>query len=199
MEAWSLTRLLFWIVASGILISATSVVTTKKPVIGVLSLIACFVLGSILWLFLGAEFLSMGLIFVYVGAVMTLFLFVVMMLNQNEVDELKNRNKILALGFLLFVFLAYGLLRVSVPEKVMLVLKANEPNVNILGKVLYTKYLLSFEITAVILLVAMLAAITLVFRGQKQQNKHQNVREQVNVEASDRVELKDLRGGNATK
>lgn len=194
MADWDLTRVLFWLVATGILGSATSVVITKKPVIGVLSLIACFVQAAILWLLLGAEFLSMGLIFVYVGAVMTLFLFVVMMLNQNQVDHMKNRVQVLILGFFVFVFLAYGLSRTILPSAKDLALPTMaEPNVNVIGKAMYTKYMLSFEVSAMILLVAMLAAITLVFRGRKQANKHQKIAEQVAVNAADRITMQDLR------
>lgn len=192
--AWDLARILFWLAASGILGSALVVVMSKKPVVGVLALIACFVQAAILWLMLGAEFLSMGLIFVYVGAVMTLFLFVVMMLNQNFVDPMKNRARVLMLGFMAFVFLAYGLLRVSLPESTTIAIQTQaEPNVDLIGHMLYTKYLLSFEITAMILLVAMLAAIALVFRGQKSSNKHQKISQQVQVNAKDRITLKDLR------
>ena len=194
MLTWDLVRVLFWILAIGVLGSATTVVTTRQPVLGVLSLIACFVLSSVLWLMLGAEFLSMGLIFVYVGAVMTLFLFVVMMLNQNTVDILENRAKILFLGFLIFAFIAYGLFKVWMPDVVFTeAIKTSIPNVNALGSALYTKYVLSFEVTAMILLVAMLAAISLVFRGRSAHNKHQKISEQVSVVAEDRYELKDLR------
>lgn len=194
MQAWDLTRVLFWLVASGILGSALMVVTTKRPVTGVLALIACFVQAAILWLLIGAEFLSMGLIFVYVGAVMTLFLFVVMMLNQNQVDNMKNQAQVLVLGFMVFVFMLYGLSKAAMPHTVNLTLSATtEPNVNLIGKSLYTKYMLSFEITAMILLVAMLAAITLVFRGRKAANRHQKISEQVAVQAKDRFEMVDLR------
>lgn len=194
MAGWDLTRILFWLVATGVLGSSLMVVLTKKPVIGVLALIACFVQAAILWLLLGAEFLSMGLIFVYVGAVMTLFLFVVMMLNQNQVDEMKNRMKILLLGFFIFAFIAYCLSRTILPNIVDLSTLSNvEPNVNAIGQIMYTKYMLSFEISAMILLVAMLSAITLVFRGRKQKNKHQNISEQVAVKAEDRITMHDLR------
>lgn len=195
MLAWDLTRVLFWLLATGIIGSALTVVLTQRPVIGVLSLISCFVQASIIWMLLGAEFLSLGLIFVYVGAVMTLFLFVVMMLNQTKVDELNNRNRVLLLGVMIFALLAFGLYKAWMPlsSVVQASYVITAPNVNVLGTSLYTKYLLSFEITALILLVAMLAAITLVFRGKKSDNKHQVVAEQVKVQAKDRFELKDLR------
>lgn len=190
---WDLTRLLFWLLAVGILGSATVVVSTKKPVVGVLSLISCFVQAAIIWLLLGAEFLSMGLIFVYVGAVMTLFLFVVMMLNQNQVDDFSGRVRSLLLGTLMFALITFFMYKTWMPLSSPASYVITEPNVNILGKTLYTQYLLSFEITAMILLVAMLAAITLVFRGRKSGNKHQTVSEQVRVNKDERLQMKDLR------
>ncbi len=197
---WDVGRIFFWFVASALLVCATLVVTGRRPVLSVVSLISCFVLGAILWLMVGAEFLSLGLIFVYVGAVMTLFLFVVMMLNQESVQIISRRLIVWPLSAVTFALMSYMILHKligadMVHDHVMYPVLDARPNVEAIGQVLYTQYVLSFEVAAVILLVAMVAAITLTFRGAMPGSKTQKIREQVRASKADRLSLVDLKKG----
>lgn len=198
MITFDVARLFFWVVAGTLLLSASMVVAGRRPVLSVVALISCFVLGSVLWLMVGAEFLSLGLIFVYVGAVMTLFLFVVMMLNQESVQVISRRLIIWPISAILFALLSYMIIHQLLSSTVWQThaIQAGStkiPNIEAIGHVLYTKYLLSFEVAAVILLVAMLAAITLTFRGAMPGSKQQKIADQVNISKDDRFELVDLK------
>lgn len=195
---WDAARLFFWIVASTLLVSAGLVITGRRPVLSVVALISCFVLGSILWMMVGAEFLSLGLIFVYVGAVMTLFLFVVMMLNQESVQVISRRLVVWPLSAVVFALMSYMILHTlfltdSVHGQILAPMVSKVANVEAIGHVLYTQYVLSFEVAAVILLVAMVAAITLTFRGAMPGSKPQKIRDQVHVKKQDRLTLVDLK------
>lgn len=180
----------FYVFSAVLLFAAFRVITARNPVHAALFLVLAFFQASGIWMLLKAEFLSITLVLVYVGAVMVLFLFVVMMLDIN-LDTLRQgfwRHFPLAasLGAVVALELAAVLMggfRISdVPPD------SNLPNTQELGQLLYTEYLYPVEVAAVILLVAMIAAIALTLRKRKD-SKYQDPSQQVRVRARDRVEL----------
>jgi len=190
------TYLVFLFFGAVLVLSGLLVVTVRNPVHAALWLVLSFFTAAALWLLLYAEFLAITLVLVYVGAVMVLFLFVVMMLDIN-IDLMREgfwRN--LPLGLTVG-----GLMAV---EMVLLVLRgasgesggpgAPPPgysNTKALGHVLYTDYLFPFEIAAVILLVAIVAAIALTLRERKA-TKYQHPSEQLQATKADRLKIVKL-------
>lgn len=211
-----LIQTVFYVFAALTVGSALMVITQNNPVRCVLFLVLTFFTSAALWLLVEAEFLALILVLVYVGAVMTLFLFVVMMLNI-DIELLKSRFKrYLPLGLILVALLT-GLLMVAIPEgtfkshvetREMMTsttlqtdvvsqrsskpLVSNGSNTEALGMVLYTDYFLAFELAAVLLLVAIVSAITLVHRGARH-SKRQDVKQQIMTRRRDRVELINLK------
>jgi NADH-quinone oxidoreductase subunit J len=187
-----LENAVFYVFAAVLLVSGARVITARNPVHGALFLVLAFFTAAALWLLLRAEFLAIALVVVYVGAVMVLFLFVVMMLDINieRVREGFWRNLPLAL-------LVGGIM---VAEMVLLLWQrlwgAPEPrplppgysNTKALGRILYTDYAYAFEIAAVILLVAIIAAIALTLRARKD-TRRQDPAAQVKVRREERVRL----------
>ena len=183
----------FYAFGAVLLVSGLLVITARNPVHGVLFLVLAFFTAAAIWLLLRAEFLAIALVVVYVGAVMVLFLFVVMMLDINleKVREGFWRNLPLALvvGIIMVAEMAsviagryFGL--ASQPRT----LPADYSNTRELGRVLYTDYFLAFEIAAVILLVAIIAAIALTLRRRKD-SRYQDPSVQVRARREERVEL----------
>ncbi|MDI9331907.1 MAG: NADH-quinone oxidoreductase subunit J [Alphaproteobacteria bacterium] len=180
----------FYVFSAVLLFAAFRVITARNPVHAALYLVLAFFQASGVWMLLKAEFLSITLVLVYVGAVMVLFLFVVMMLDIN-LDTLRQgfwRHFPLAatLGAVVALELAAVLMggfRVSEAPP-----SGSLPNTQELGQLLYTEYLYPVEVAAVILLVAMIAAIALTLRERKD-SKYQDPSQQVRVRARDRVEL----------
>ncbi len=187
-------QVIFYIFSAILLFSGVMVITSRHPVRGVLFLVLCFFASSALWMMVQAEFLALVLIFVYVGAVMTLFLFVVMMLNIDLVPLRESFVRYLPLGILVMTLLVALMLMVMGPQYFglshykMTMNAANYSNVKQLGRVLYTYYTYPFEIAAMLLLVAIIAAISLAFRG-RHGSKSQRISEQVAVNPQDRVRL----------
>jgi NADH-quinone oxidoreductase subunit J len=188
--------LVFYFLAAILLLSALRVITAKNPVHAALALVLAFFTAAGIWLLLEAEFLAITLVLVYVGAVMVLFLFVVMMLDIN-IEALRR-------GFwdyLPFAGLVAGLMIV---EMIMILggtnfgLIAPDPkpagfsNTKELGRILYTDYVYAFELAAVILLVAMVAAIALTLR-RRPNRKIVDPAWQVKQKRADRVYLVNLK------
>ena len=190
-----ITTLLFYAFSSILVLAALGVITSRNPVHSALFLVLAFVQSAMLWLLLEAEFLAVVLVLVYVGAVMVLFLFVVMMLDIN-VEELKEGfARYLPIGVLVALvvvleivhvvwYSSQDLLAVSVPEPY----PATYSNTQALGSLLYTEHVYAFELAAVILLLAIVAAITLTMR-RRPGLKVQNVAQQVAVKREDRIRL----------
>jgi NADH-quinone oxidoreductase subunit J len=183
---------LFYAFAAVLLASGLAVITARNPVHGALALVLAFFTAAGIWLLLRAEFLAIALVVVYVGAVMVLFLFVVMMLDINleRVREGFWRNLPLALvvggvmvAEMIFV-LANRIWGAGGPRR----LPADYSNTKELGRVLYTQYAYAFEIAAVILLVAIVAAIALTLRRRKD-HRSQDPSAQTRVKRADRVTL----------
>lgn len=202
-----LQQVIFYIFAGLTVISAFMVITQNNPVRCVLFLVLAFISSSVLWLLLYAEFLALILVLVYVGAVMTLFLFVVMMLNIDVESRKKEIYKRL-IGGLFIIALLVSLLLKTLPKEFITpqietvasntnqhheMINFNsdhdkESNTEKLGMVLYTDYFLAFELAAVILLAAIISAITLAHRSPIR-SKQQNVVKQIMTNRNERVKL----------
>ena len=190
-----IVNLLFYVFAAMLVASALGVITARNPVHCALFLVTAFLNSAVIWLLLEAEFLALTLIVVYVGAVMVLWLFVLMMMDI-DVEKLRQGfTRYAPLGALvaLVVVAQIGIVvhvrKLGLPEMVAPAAKpAGHSNTAELGHLLYTQYLYPFEIAAVILLVAIVAAITLTMRKRPGQ-KVQDVAKQVAVRAKDRVRI----------
>ena len=182
----------FWIFAFVLVVAAVCVITARNPVHSALFLVLAFFTSAGLWMLLHAEFLAIALVLVYVGAVMVLFLFVVMMLDVN-LEGLRE-------GFWTHLPLALAVGGVIVAEMIAIIAKGylDKPapaapgpgysNTRELGRLLYTDYAYPLELAAVLLLVAIVVAIALTLRKRKD-TKYQDPARQVAVRRSERVRL----------
>lgn len=187
---------LFYVFSAVMLFASFKVITARNPVHAVLYLVLAFFQAAMVWMLLKAEFLSITLVLVYVGAVMVLFLFVVMMLDINidsvRVGFWKHFPLAAVVGVLIALEMAAVLMggfRVSdEPHPAALLGQAvvEIPNTRALGKLLYTQYLYPLEVAAAILLVAMIAAIALTLR-QRKDSKYVSPFDQVQVKSKDRM------------
>ena len=182
----------FYVFSLVLLFAAFRVVTARNPVHAVLYLMLAFSQASAVWLLLQAEFLAIVLVLVYLGAVMVLFLFVVMMLDLNADSLRQGFWKHFPLAALVGVVIALEMAYVlmggfrSVPVKPMAGDIEQLSNTKALGILLYTEYLYPVQIAAVILVVAMIAAIALTLR-QRKDTKFVDVSTQIHVKARDRL------------
>ena len=196
----SIQNVIFYFFASVLVLSAVGVVSAKNPVKSILSLILAFFCSSVLWMMLQAEFLSLVLIFLYVGAVMVLFLFVVMMIDFGSVFS-EQPPKVLALIGLLFLTVFFAIVCLAlISAHLPLIIKPFAPyhslkgNTFELGSLLYSKYVYEFEVAGAILLVAIVAAISMVFVGTRKNTKSQIMSEQHKVKKSDRLRIIKMEG-----
>ena len=170
-------------------------ITVRNPVQSALLLIVAFLASAGLWILLQAEFLGLVLIFVYVGAVMTLFLFVVMMLKLDMPSLKRAFVRYLPLGALIIALLVGLMIMVVGPEHfgASFATIKNQPadysNTKALGEVLYTHYVLQFEMAAVLLLAAIIAAIALAHRGPRPGTKPQKVPKQLKANKDSRMRI----------
>jgi NADH-quinone oxidoreductase subunit J len=191
----SFIKLLFFIFTSVSVLSAFRMVTTRNPVHAALYLILTFFSTALVWLLLEAEFLGIVLILVYVGAVMVMFLFVVMMLDINTAVMREGFVRFLPIGAAVAVVMIVEMSLVLGPKLFGLDIypapapkPADYSNTAELGGVLYTVYVYPFEIAAVILLVAMVAAIMLTLRSRSGV-KYQDAAAQAKVRREDRIRM----------
>jgi len=185
-------QIVFYFFATVLVFAAFMVITIRNPVKSALFLVLAFFSAAGLWMLLEAEFLAIVLVLVYVGAVMVLFLFVVMMLDINLARLREGFGEFLPFGGLVAVLLViemgiiltvgYGEGRAVVPHP------ADYSNTRELGRVLYTVYAYPFEIAGAILLAAIVAAIALTMR-RRPGTKYQNPAKQIRVSRSERVRL----------
>jgi NADH-quinone oxidoreductase subunit J len=190
-----LHTLLFYLFAGVLLLAATGVVFLRNPVHSIMCLVLAFFQSALLWMLIEAEFLAIVLVLVYVGAVMVLFLFVVMMLDINI--------EVVRSGLTRYAPLAAIIATVMAAELVQVIWLGGSPgaldgsfkaypegynNTEALGAVLYTEHVYAFEIAAVILLLAIVAAITLTMR-KRPGLKKQDISKQVAVRAQDRIRV----------
>ena len=186
------TTVLFYVLAIVLVVAAFRVITASSPVTAVLHLILAFANAAMIWMLLGAEFLGLLLVLVYVGAVMVLFLFVVMMLDV-KMEELRAGIKTyLPLGLLIMVAEMSFVLATSWGQVGPAAdLGDDYNNARALGESMYTEYAFAVEVGAVLLLVGMIAAISLTLR-KRRDVKYNDPAAAVRVRAADRVRLVDL-------
>jgi NADH-quinone oxidoreductase subunit J len=191
-----LIHVLFDLFSAILILAALGVITARNPVYSALALVMCFVTSAAIWLLIEAEFLAVVLVLVYVGAVMVLFLFVVMMLDINLAELRQGFTRFAWLGWLTALAVIVEIVGV-VWARGGLGIDAShggtaEPatysNTLELGRVLYTRYVYPFELAAVVLLVAIVAAISLTMR-RRQGLKQQDIGAQVAVRAADRLRI----------
>jgi NADH-quinone oxidoreductase subunit J len=190
-----LVEILFWAFATILCVSALGLITVRNPVHSALLLVLCFFTSAAIWLLIEAEFLAVILILVYVGAVMVLFLFVVMMLDIN-VEEIKARvTRYALLGGIVAGAVVFEIVSVVWTRSLGVEVTqgaaaqpATYSNTAELGRVLYTEYVYPFELAAVLLLIAIVAAISLTMR-KRTGLKLQNISRQIAARAEDRVRI----------
>jgi NADH-quinone oxidoreductase subunit J len=191
----TLVQFLFYAFATVLVMSALGVIVSRNPVHSALSLVVCFVSSAAIWLLIEAEFLAVVLVLVYVGAVMVLFLFVVMMLDINTEELRSGFTRYAWLGWITAVVVIVEIVGVVTAKTLGIdMTKGTAPmpehysNTTELGTVLYTKYAYPFELAAVLLLVAIIAAIALTMR-KRPGHKVQDISAQTRVRAKDRVRI----------
>ncbi len=189
----SFEKAIFYFFSIMLVFAAFRVITVRNPVHAAFNLVWAFFTSAAIWMLMEAEFLAITLVLVYVGAVMVLFLFVVMMLDLNLAPVKE--------GFAQYLPVALPIAGLMVFEMMLVVLDqhfksvaaperhgADYSNTHELGRVLYTEYVYAFEIASVILLVAIIAAIALTMR-KRPETRHQNPAEQVKVKRNDRLKV----------
>jgi NADH-quinone oxidoreductase subunit J len=188
-------NILFCIFAAVLVAAALGVILARNPVYSALLLVLCFFDSAVIWLLLDAEFLGIVLVLVYVGAVMVLFLFVVMMIDVNLEELRKGLAKFWPLAVAVAGFLVFAIVNVIVVKhlggmsmRTAPALAEHYSNTRELGTALFTRYAYPAQIAAVILLVASVAAIVLTLR-RRTGGKPQNIAMQVAVRAKDRVRI----------
>ena len=189
------TSILFYAFAALVVIAAIGVITARNPVYAALFLVLTFFQASGVWLLLKAEFLAISLVLVYVGAVMVLFLFVVMMLDVDVTPLREGFVRYLPVGLAVAVVMLVEMLTligikvmVAAPFATDAAAAANIPNTTWLARALFTDFMLPFEVAAVILTIAVVAAVMLTLR-RRVGAKHQNPSEQSRVRAGDRLRM----------
>ena len=199
----SLELYVFFLFSTVLIFSTLKVITVNNPVKAAIYLVFSFFASAVLWLLLNAEFLAIILILVYVGAVMVLFLFVVMMLDINLAQMREGFVNYFPIGLIVLFSMAALLIffltdQFSDMDKNIIqeIRLLGDDNTKNLGFLLYTEFILAFEIAGVILLLGIVAAITLTHK-KNILNKYQNPFDQVNVKKSDR--LKIIKDGDQAK
>jgi NADH-quinone oxidoreductase subunit J len=186
------TTVLFYLLALVMIVDAFRVITASSPVVGVLHLILTFFTASMIWMLLGAEFVSLLLVVVYVGAVMVLFLFVVMMLDVRT-DALRAGMKTylpmgLIIGLIMVLEMAFVLAKTWFEAGPQAPVADDYNNTHALGVAMYTDYVFAVQVGGVILLVGMVSAIALTMR-RRADYKRTDPSAQVRVRAKDRVRM----------
>jgi NADH-quinone oxidoreductase subunit J len=187
--------MLFYFFGTILVLAALSVIVSRNPVYSALALVLCFVTSAAIWLLIEAEFLALVLVLVYVGAVMVLFLFVVMMLDI-DLEELRaGFTRFAWLGWMVAVVIVLEIAGVVLTRQLGIdvtrgaaALPSGYSNTEELGALLYSRYAYPFEIAAMVLLVAIVAAIALTLR-HRPNLKVQDISRQVAARASERVRL----------
>lgn len=187
--------ILFYVFAAVLVGAALGVIFSRNPVHGVMFLVLAFFQSAMLWLLIEAEFLAIVLVLVYVGAVMVLFLFVVMMLDINIERGGQGYTRYWQLGLTIAGLMVFELIQIIMIRGSTAgagdgfsVLAEGYSNTKALGAVLYTEHVYAFEIAAIILLLAIISAITLTMR-KRPGLKQQDIAAQVAVRASDRIRI----------
>ncbi len=187
--------ILFYFFAAVLLFAATMVITNRNPVYAALFLVLAFFNAAVIWLLAEAEFLAVVLVVVYVGAVMVLFLFVVMMLDINTAQLREGFARYLPIGAVVALVMVLEMVLVVSSDQINLLGDSEVAgvgnNVEALGSILYTTYVYPFELAAMVLLTAMVAAILLTLR-RRPGTKHQNPIRQIQVRKADRLRVLEM-------
>jgi len=192
-------EILFYLFSAVLVAAAGMVITVRNPVYAALFLVLTFFSAAALWMLLEAEFLAIVLVLVYVGAVMVLFLFVVMMLDVNLTPLKEGFTRYLPVGLLVALAMLAELM-IALWSRGKLGVDAfpvpapnpqDYNNTKAVGEWLFSKYLWPFEIAGIVLLVAIIAAISLTLR-KRSETKYQNPARQVRVQRKDRIRLVDM-------
>jgi NADH-quinone oxidoreductase subunit J len=190
-----LVEILFYSFATILVLAGLGVILSRNPVYSALCLVLCFFTSAVLWLLIEAEFLAIALVLVYVGAVMVLFLFVVMMLDVKVEELRKGARRHAWLGWIVTLVLIAEIVGVIVQRRLgvdathgMAPIAAGYSNAGALGAALFTRYAYAIELAAMLLLVAIIAAISLTMR-RRRGLKVQDISAQVAVRAKDRVRI----------
>jgi NADH-quinone oxidoreductase subunit J len=190
------TSFVFYFLSAILLLASLRVITARNPVHAALALVLAFFTAAGLWLLLEAEFLAITLVLVYIGAVMVLFLFVVMMLDINLEEIRRGFWSYLPAGILVGGLMIVEMIMVFAGRDFGLAEPAahaaDYSNTKELGRILYTEYVYPFELAAVLLLVAMIAAITLTHR-KRGDTRQMNPADQVKVKRADRIRMVNLK------
>ncbi len=190
------TTIVFYAFSAILVLASLRVITAKNPVHAAMHLVLAFFTAAGIWMLMQAEFLAITLVLVYVGAVMVLFLFVVMMLDINLERIRQGFWSYLPLGTMIGLLMAaemgvvlggryYGLEGAPTPDA----LPANYSNTKELGRLLYTEYVYPFELASLVLLVGLIAAIVLTMRKRKENVRVIDPADQVKVKAADRMRI----------
>jgi len=187
------TTFLFYLLSIVLVVAAFRVITASSPVTAVLHLILAFANAAMIWMLLGAEFLALLLVLVYVGAVMVLFLFVVMMLDIRA-DSLRHGLKTylplgLIVGGIMVLEMAFVLGSTWGTSVAPAAVAGDYNNARALGQAMYSNYIYGVEVGAALLLVGMVAAIALTLRGRRANTKYNDPSASVRVRAQDRFRL----------
>lgn len=191
---YPIVTLLFYAFAGVLVISAIGMITSRNPVHAAMYLVFAFFNSAIIWMLMEAEFLAIVLVLVYVGAVMVLFMFVVMMLDINVAELREGFTRYAPLGAVIAIVVVAEIASVVVVKSLGMdslepaAVVATTSNTQDLGRLLYTEYLYPFELAAVLLLIAIVAAIVLTMR-KREGHKAQDIAAQVAVRASDRIRI----------
>ena len=194
MLGYPIVTLLFYAFAGVLVMSAIGMIASRNPVHAAMYLVFAFFNSAIIWMLMEAEFLAIVLVLVYVGAVMVLFMFVVMMLDINLAQLREGFTRYAPLGAVIAIIVIAEIASVVVVKSLGLdsiepaAAVATTSNTHELGYLIYTKYLYPFELAAVLLLVAIVAAIVLTLR-KREGHKVQDIGAQVAVRAKDRVRI----------
>lgn len=195
------TTILFYVLALVLVVAAFRVVTAASPVAAVLHLILSFFTAAMIWMTLGAEFLSLLLVVVYVGAVMVMFLFVIMLLDM-RMPSLRSGLKAylplgLTVGGIMILEMAFVLTRAWLDVGPAVEMPADYNNTLAVGTAMYTDYILAVEVGGVVLLVGMVSAIALTLR-KRSDVKRTVSSDQVRVKASDRLRMVKMKAVTPT-
>lgn len=188
-----ITAILFWVFSTVLVAASVGVITAKNPVHAALALVLCFFQAALIWMLLKAEFLAITLVLVYVGAVMVLFLFVVMMLDLDFSAMREGFKRYLAVGSVLAAVLIFEIAAIVFkgfykPLDVLPAAAAYVGQTKVLGLVMFTQYAFAVEVASVILLVAVIAGVALTLRKRKDV-RYNDPQAAIRTQAKDRLRI----------
>ena len=189
----NITAMLFWLFSAVLIAAALRVITARNPVHAALALVLCFFQAAMIWMLLKAEFLAITLVLVYVGAVMVLFLFVVMMIDIDFSALREGYKRYLLVGSVIGAVLVFEIAAIVLkgfykPLDALPAAAATVGNTKVLGVAMFTQYAFAVEVASVILLVAVIAAVALTLRRRKDV-RYNDPTAAIRTQAKDRVRI----------